>query len=143
MLNQALSKIIHRDPFRMDCLRALRALNLPQGYLGAGFVRNAIWDDLHNKARPTPLNDVDVVYFSDEITVPQSKVSVENTIESLSQPGGQAGVLSEAKAQEKAFEHELARFVPNANWQVKIKRACTWLTGTRPIKAAVRPFHIG
>ena len=104
VLNQALSKIIHRDPFRMDCLRALSALNLPQGYLGAGFVRNAIWDDLHNKARPTPLNDIDVVYFSDEITVPQSKVSVENTIESLSQPGVQAGVLSEAKAQEKAFD---------------------------------------
>ena len=83
VLNQALSKIIHRDPFRMDCLRALSALNLPQGYLGAGFVRNAIWDDLHNKARPTPLNDIDVVYFSDEITVPQSKVSVENTIDNI------------------------------------------------------------
>ena len=135
VLNQALSNIIHRDPFRMDCLRALRALNLPQGYLGAGFVRNAIWDDLHNKARPTPLNDVDVVYFSDEITVPQSKVSVENTIESLSQPGGQAGVLSEAKAQEKAFEHELARFVPNANWQVKNQARMHLAHGHAPYKS--------
>ncbi len=135
MLNQALSKIIHRDPFRMDCLRALSALNLPQGYLGAGFVRNAIWDDLHNKARPTPLNDIDVVYFSDEITVPQSKVSVENTIESLSQPGVQAGVLSEAKAQEKAFEHELARFVPNANWQVKNQARMHLAHGHAPYKS--------
>ena len=135
VLNQALSKIIHRDPFRMDCLRALSALNLPQGYLGAGFVRNAIWDDLHNKARPTPLNDIDVVYFSDEITVPQSKVSVENTIESLSQPGVQAGVLSEAKAQEKAFEHELARFVPNANWQVKNQARMHLAHGHAPYKS--------
>ncbi len=135
VLNQALSKIIHRDPFRMDCLRALSALNLPQGYLGAGFVRNAIWDDLHNKARPTPLNDIDVVYFSDEITVPQSKVSVENTIESLSQPGVQAGVLSEAKAQEKAFEHELARFVPNANWQVKNQARIHLAHGHAPYKS--------
>ena len=135
VLNQALSKIIHRDPFRMDCLRALSALNLPQGYLGAGFVRNAIWDDLHNKARPTPLNDIDVVYFSDEITVPQSKVSVENTIESLSQPGVQAGVLSEAKAQEKAFEHELTRFVPNANWQVKNQARMHLAHGHVPYKS--------
>ncbi|MDY6884346.1 MAG: nucleotidyltransferase family protein [Pseudomonadota bacterium] len=119
----------------MDCLRALSALNLPQGYLGAGFVRNAIWDDLHNKARPTPLNDIDVVYFSDEITVPQSKVSVENTIESLSQPGVQAGVLSEAKAQEKAFEHELARFVPNANWQVKNQARMHLALGHAPYKS--------
>ncbi len=135
VLNQALSKIIHRDPFRMDCLRALSALNLPQGYLGAGFVRNAIWDDLHNKARPTPLNDIDVVYFSDEITVPQSKVSVENTIESLSQPGVQAGVLSEAKAQEEAFEHELTRFVPNANWQVKNQARMHLAHGHVPYKS--------
>ena len=59
-----LGDIIKRDPFRMRCLRALRALDLPQGYIGAGFVRNAIWDELHARATPTPLNDIDVIYFS-------------------------------------------------------------------------------
>ena len=67
-----LGNIIKRDPFRMDCLHALRTIDLPQGYIGAGFVRNAIWDELHEKVKPTPLNDIDVIYFSDEVFQTQS-----------------------------------------------------------------------
>ena len=45
------------------------------------------------------------------------------------------GVLSEAKAQEKAFEHELARFVPNANWQVKNQARMHLAHGHAPYKS--------
>jgi len=81
-----LGDIIKRDPFRMRCLRALRTLDLPQGYIGAGFVRNAIWDELHARATPTPLNDIDVIYFSDETNPPQSIASADDTLESVPQP---------------------------------------------------------
>ncbi|MGF1760656.1 nucleotidyltransferase family protein [Photobacterium sagamiensis] len=47
----------------MACLIAAREVNLPDWYLGAGFLRNAIWDHLHQKTEMTPLNDVDLVYF--------------------------------------------------------------------------------
>ena len=118
-----LGDIIKRDPFRMRCLRALRALDLPQGYIGAGFVRNAIWDELHARATPTPLNDIDVIYFSGEINPPQSVASADNTLESVPQPQAyspnSAAANSGLKAQEQAIEHELARMVPQANWQVK------------------------
>ena len=118
-----LGDIIKRDPFRVRCLRALRALDLPQGYIGAGFVRNAIWDALHQKATPTPLNDIDVIYFSGGTNPPQRDVSADNALELAPQPQlyspSLAATKSEVKAQERDIERELARMVPQANWQVK------------------------
>jgi hypothetical protein len=45
----------------MDILHALAAVSLPDCWVAAGFVRNLVWDDLHNKT--TDLNDVDVIYY--------------------------------------------------------------------------------
>lgn len=47
----------------MACLQAAAELNLPDWALGAGFIRNLIWDHLHRKAVPTPLNDIDLIYL--------------------------------------------------------------------------------
>ncbi|MEG0006574.1 MAG: nucleotidyltransferase family protein [Aeromonas sp.] len=55
--------LLRADPVRMACLRAARALDLPDWALGAGFVRNLIWDHLHQKTASTPLNDVDLIYL--------------------------------------------------------------------------------
>jgi uncharacterized protein len=51
------------DPWRMACLEAVAALGLPDGWIGAGFLRNLAWDRLHGFARPTPLADVNVIFF--------------------------------------------------------------------------------
>ncbi|MEZ8774331.1 nucleotidyltransferase family protein [Vibrio sp. 10N.247.310.17] len=55
--------LIKQDPLRMQVLDCVSQLNLPQCYVSAGFVRNLVWDYLHNYASPTPLNDIDVIYF--------------------------------------------------------------------------------
>ena len=55
--------LLRADPLRMACLRTARELALPDWALGAGFVRNLIWDHLHHKAEPTPLNDIDPIYL--------------------------------------------------------------------------------
>lgn len=44
-------------------LNALSALDLPDAWLAAGALRSAVWDALHGFATPTPLADLDVVYF--------------------------------------------------------------------------------
>jgi uncharacterized protein len=36
---------------------------LPDWWIGAGFARNAVWDHLHGFATPTPLDDIDVIWF--------------------------------------------------------------------------------
>ncbi len=41
----------------------MRDLRLPDCWVAAGFVRNAVWDLLHGYAEPTPLADVDVLFF--------------------------------------------------------------------------------
>ena len=54
--------LLQADPWRMACLRAVGALQLPDWYLAAGFLRNAIWDAVHQLPQ-TPLNDIDLVFF--------------------------------------------------------------------------------
>jgi len=51
------------DSWRMGCLEAVAGLALADGCIGAGFLRNLVWDRLHGFAVPTPLADVDVVFF--------------------------------------------------------------------------------
>ena len=55
--------LLRADDQRMDCLRAARELALPDWALGAGFIRNLIWDHLHHKSVPTALNDIDLIYL--------------------------------------------------------------------------------
>jgi hypothetical protein len=44
-------------------LDAVRNLNLPDWFVGAGVIRSLVWDDLHGYTTPTLLADVDVVFF--------------------------------------------------------------------------------
>ncbi|HCH5920363.1 TPA: nucleotidyltransferase family protein, partial [Vibrio parahaemolyticus] len=56
-------ELIKQDPVRVEALKVVYQLALPQCYIAAGFVRNLVWDSLHNFDVYTPLNDVDVIYF--------------------------------------------------------------------------------
>ena len=89
--------LLKADPFRWRCLLALQSLQLPQGYIGAGFLRNCIWDSLlpehrSNFTHSSPLNDIDVIYFD---------------------------VKDTSKETERLLETQLSRRVPEANWQVR------------------------
>ncbi|MDN3552018.1 nucleotidyltransferase family protein [Halomonas almeriensis] len=52
----------------MAALEAARDLALPDWCLAAGFVRNLVWDRLHDFSAPTPLNDLDLIYFEPAVT---------------------------------------------------------------------------
>ena len=84
--------LLRADPLRMACLWAARELALPDWALGAGFVRNLIWDHLHHKTEPTPLNDIDLIYLD---------------------PGDPEG------ADEREHEAWLAVRVPGQHWEVR------------------------
>ena len=47
----------------MSALRAARGLELASWCIGAGAVRNLVWDALHDYSQPSRLADVDVAYF--------------------------------------------------------------------------------
>lgn len=59
----SLSSIIESDTLRMAALEAVRHLDLPDCWIGAGFVRDAVWDHLHGRAITPPSSDVDVIWL--------------------------------------------------------------------------------
>lgn len=74
--------LIKGDEFRMNCLTVARTLALPNWYLAAGFLRNAIWDHLHSKPEITPLNDIDLVYFDTEDLSHDTELRYQNHLNS-------------------------------------------------------------
>lgn len=44
-------------------LKAVQELSLPDAWIGAGFVRDAVWDWLHGNTPRPPRNDVDVIWY--------------------------------------------------------------------------------
>lgn len=55
--------LIAADPWRMAALAVAAAHGPPDGWLAAGFVRDAVWDDLFGRPPSPPRNDVDIVWF--------------------------------------------------------------------------------
>lgn len=55
--------ILRSTPWFMEALLAARQVGAPDWLIGAGAVRNAVWDHLHGFNAPTPLADVDLVFF--------------------------------------------------------------------------------
>lgn len=55
---------IARDtPWFAEALCAVRKLGLHSWCIGAGAIRNLVWDHLHGFASPSALTDIDVAYF--------------------------------------------------------------------------------
>ncbi len=69
--------LIQADAVRMDCLYAVQELALPQAMICAGFVRNLVWDAAHQLTTSTPLNDVDVAWYSSTLVDPQFDLELE------------------------------------------------------------------
>ncbi|MCQ8241004.1 nucleotidyltransferase family protein [Rhizosaccharibacter radicis] len=63
MTPDAIAAMLRRDRCRWPLLALVQALGLPDGWIGAGFLRNAVWDLLHDRPPSPPDGDVDVVWF--------------------------------------------------------------------------------
>jgi hypothetical protein len=64
MTEKDILQIIKEDEWMMEILQKARSLNFPDWMIGAGFVRNKVWDFLHglnHKEVRTP--DIDLIYF--------------------------------------------------------------------------------
>ena len=73
-----LARFIAARPALLEPLRAVAALGLPDAWIGAGFLRNPVWDALAGFAPGTnPPGDVDVVWFDPARTTPAEDAAVE------------------------------------------------------------------
>ncbi|MEH7106486.1 nucleotidyltransferase family protein [Bacillus sp. JJ1764] len=93
MMNEdAIISLITEDPWMMDILKTAKAVQLPDWWVCAGFVRSKIWDTLHNFSDRTPIPDIDLIYFN------------PSHIDEL---------------EEKKMEDRLKTLMPNTPWSVK------------------------
>lgn len=102
--------LIKQDPVRIKALDCVYQLGLPQCYIAAGFVRNLVWDSLHGFETPTPLNDVDVIYFD------QNEPDVDTYL---------------------AYESQLIKSMPGLNWQVRNQANMHRSNGHPPYKSSL------
>jgi uncharacterized protein len=87
----ALRQVLAADPLRLAALKAVQELSMPDAWIGAGFVRDAIWDWLHGSSPRAPRNDVDVIWYDE------------------SQPG---------ETSDRVMEERLRHRMPGIDWSV-------------------------
>jgi hypothetical protein len=63
-------------PAMTRVLRAVAGLALPDSWVGAGFIRNAVWDALHGFGSPSAGADVDVIFFDRDDVRPEREADV-------------------------------------------------------------------
>ncbi|MFM9843051.1 MAG: nucleotidyltransferase family protein, partial [Dongiaceae bacterium] len=68
------------DPFRRSVLQAARSIGLPDGAIGAGFVRQPVWDHLHGYQATDKFADIDVLYFGPSDVTPESELRIEQEL---------------------------------------------------------------
>ena len=55
--------ILRHDACRLQLLDVVSRLELPDCWIAAGFIRNAVWDALHGRTPQPPNGDLDVIWF--------------------------------------------------------------------------------
>lgn len=76
-----LCSILQANAWFMQILKTVRTCNLPDWYVGAGVIRNIVWDHLHHYTAPTPVRDVDVVFFDPDDRRPERDAEVQATLQ--------------------------------------------------------------
>lgn len=104
---QQLQTWLSESAFHADLLAVVATLLLPDCYIGAGFVRNLVWDKRHNYRAHTPLNDIDVIYFDQAESDPHAYLG---------------------------YEAQLRALRPHISWQVRNQALMHHRNGDRPYK---------
>lgn len=109
-MHERTSNIIIKDSLRMACLHAAKSICLPNWYIGAGFVRNAIWDYLHDRYTFTPIQSIDLVYFDNSEVAPEK---------------------------DKGLEYNLSLKVPEVKWRVRNQARMHHKYGFKPFRNTI------
>lgn len=78
-----LAALVRATPWFMSALRAGRELGLADWCIGAGALRNLVWDALHGHPQPSALADVDFAYFCAEDTNIARDVELQRRLQAL------------------------------------------------------------
>ena len=79
-LEGRLRHIARSSAWFMQALEAVRDLELSTWCIGAGAVRNLVWDALHDYATPSRLPDIDVAYFDASDLAPDTDAELQRRL---------------------------------------------------------------
>ncbi|MCM3609724.1 nucleotidyltransferase family protein [Planococcus sp. MERTA32b] len=102
--------LIEEDEWMMEVLRSAEALQLPDWWVCAGFVRSKVWDHLQGYANRTSLGDIDFIYYD------------ENGLD---------------EELEKEYERQLNRLMPGLPWSLKNQARMHEVNGLPPYRSSV------
>ena len=75
--------IVHESEWFMAALSASREFDLTSWCIGAGAVRNLVWDKLHNFDKPSSLTDIDLAYFDDSAISTERDLALQDKLTSM------------------------------------------------------------
>jgi uncharacterized protein len=75
-----ISRFIRERPAMVRALDAVATLGLPDAWIGAGFIRNTIWDALHGVAGSFGARDVDVVFFDALVSSAEYDLAIQTRL---------------------------------------------------------------
>ncbi len=79
-LQKELINIIKKEDWLMDILKQARNLNLLDWYIGAGAIRNTVWNHLHGKSGIPPVGDIDLIYYDNDDTAGKKEKESKNIL---------------------------------------------------------------
>jgi hypothetical protein len=103
-----LRTLLMGDHLRRRALEAVNVLGLPDCWIGAGFVRNAVWDHLHGFDVAQRGGDVDVVWFDR---------------------------MSQQEDLDRSIERALRTVIPSLPWSVKNQSRMHVRNGDAPYRS--------
>lgn len=106
MNEQDILNLIRDNRWMMNVLRAAREADLPDWMIGAGFVRNPVWDRLHGQEREHS-TDIDLIYFDPDDTDEDTEKRYEARL--------QKALTTDWSVKNQARMHEKSRDAPYRN----------------------------
>ena len=90
------AETLRNDPVRWRLLGVVAELGLPDCWIAAGFVRNAVWDALHGWEPSPPAGDVDVIWYDPARLDPELDRTFEERLRNA-EPGIDWSVKNQAR----------------------------------------------
>lgn len=79
---ERLRAVVRSSSWLMTVLRAARACALPDWHVGAGVLRDLVWDEMHGGFDPARVKDVDVGFFDPDDLSPLRDEAAESALRS-------------------------------------------------------------
>lgn len=80
---QQLIDLARATPWLMRALAAARSLQLSQWCIGAGAVRNVVWEHLHGRDSAAMPEDIDLAYFDSDLTSARDELLLQDRLHEM------------------------------------------------------------